>query len=108
MTVFRKTNFNMIHSSLSVRFGALSPLFFLSRRLLHQLGLVFPDLVLLVLPLVICHLHIPKHRVIDDELQHQLLFCDAEVAGILLGPFLLLFPLVISQAGGGGDINRHR
>lgn len=57
-----------------------------------------------------CNLHIPKHRVIDDELQHQLLFCDAEVAGVPLGPFLLLLllPLVISQAGGGGDINRHR
>ena len=63
---------------------------------------VFPDLVLLVLPPLICHLHIPKHRVIDDELQHQLLFCDAEVA------WVLLLPLVISQAGGRGDSNRHR
>ena len=46
--------------------------------------------------------------VVHDELQHQLLLCDAEVAGVFLGLLLLLLPLVISQAGGGGDINRYR
>ena len=70
--------------------------------LVHLLGLLFPDLVL---PPVICYLDIPQHRVVHDELQHQLLLFDSEVAGVFLGPFLLLLPLVISQVGGGGDIS---
>ena len=69
--------------------------------LLHQLGLVFPDLVLFVLPSVICHFDIPQYRVVADELQHQLLIGEAEVAGFFLGPFLLLqlLPILISKAG---------
>lgn len=70
---------------------------------LHQLGLVFPDIILLVLTPVICHPDIPQQKVVKVELQHQLLLTDADVAGVLLGALLL--PLVIGQTEGGGGSN---
>ena len=45
----------------------------------------------------------PTTQGVPGELLHEILLGVAEGTGVLLGPFLLLLPLVISQAGGGGD-----